>query len=186
VFSPDPTEKWATLVWGTDSWGYGTADLPILLTKGLSNSLSLSSTVGKIPYKKISESVANTSTIGRAFSKGIAESVANTTTVGKNISHYYTNTVANTTTVGKNMMHAIYENVSPTDDISRGVSYGRTINETMSVLTGQTVYKRRDDYYETLGGISNAVSWPSAGIYAAQVATSTTWASAIASSTVWT
>ncbi len=186
VFSPEPSEKWNTLVWGSDYWGYGTSDLPIVFTKGIGNSVSLSDDNAKTLYKNVLNSIANTSTIGRNFSKGIAESVANTTAVGKNIMHYYTNAVANTTTVGKNMLHAIYENVDIFTLVDRGVFYWRLFSESTALLTGQQVYQIRDGYYQVQGGISNAVSWPSGGIYTAATSTTLTWTVASTSSTVWT
>jgi len=194
VFGPEPTEKWysaacgtVSLVWGSDKWGYGTVGLPTVFTKGIAAGSTAILTEPSFRLTKgITDSVAPSSTIaGKNVSKGIADAVANTTTANRRMTKGITDSVPITTAVGKNMMHVVYDSTALTDYFIHGMSYSRRFYETFVFTSSQAVYSMREDYYRTVGGISNVVSWPSSAGFTNVVGVPLTWSQAAATSTSW-
>jgi hypothetical protein len=58
LFGIAPSDKWGVYNWAAFTWGEGTADLPILFTKFLDNSLAATSDLGKNTTKFIDNSFA--------------------------------------------------------------------------------------------------------------------------------
>ena len=194
VWGPEPTEKWysaacgtVSLVWGTDKWAYGTVGLPTVFTKGIVAGSTVISTKPNFNFTKgIADSVSPSSTItGKSIRKSIVDSLANTTTANFRMTKGITDSVANTTAVGKGMLHAIYENMPITGSVSYGRDLFRYIYETFGLTGTEAVYSMREDYYRTVGGISNVISWPRSTGYTSTVASALTWSQGAATSTSW-
>lgn len=81
LFGGATANRWGTMVWGVDNWGT-TTDLELSIAHLISNSLDISSTVGKKAAHLISNNLDMSSI------------------VGKNVSRHYTNamTVSNSMT----------------------------------------------------------------------------------------
>lgn len=60
LFGVAPSNKWNAFNWNAFLWGEGTADLGVNFTKGISNSLSPDTTVGKTAQIGIANSLAPT------------------------------------------------------------------------------------------------------------------------------
>lgn len=196
VFGPEPTEKWAVtgtsgttpLIWGTDKWAYGTVGLPTDFTKGIFNSQEITNVVGKGFSKGI---VDNTFTVSNAITgkdvlKGVFNSQEVTNSVGKNMMHFYDNATVMTTAVGKDMFISVYGDLPLIEDISRNLSWNKTLSSSFIISsTIPAIYSLRDGYYLTNGGISNVVSWPRATIYTSTTRGPLTWSNITATTTTW-
>lgn len=55
VFGGAPTNKWGSMVWGVEAWGYGDVDLIQSVFKKISNTFTVSDGVTKSVGKKIAE-----------------------------------------------------------------------------------------------------------------------------------
>lgn len=72
-YGSEPTNKWGTLVWGTDTWE--TQDIEWTFYKGIADSLTTDSAItGKNAWKLIDDAIDLTTLVSREFGYSISDS----------------------------------------------------------------------------------------------------------------